>query len=145
MIGAVANLLRADSLFMDGLIGGFYDSAGEPSIDEVSRQTTPQAFDAETRVLPCGLLRYGVTTTDRRVSRGARLTMRLFLYQRGSRSVIEPARRRAFTLLHEQTVALGPGEGTCYEIVHLDDDPGGEDDALKCKLIICRFQAALMR
>lgn len=143
MIGAVANLLRADTEFMAGLDGGLYDSAA--GVDEVSRQTTPTAFDVNSRLLPCGLLRSGVMTTERIVSRGARLTMRLFLYELGGRSVIEPKRRRAFTLLHEKTVALGEGEGTCYEIVHLDDDVGGEDDALKCKLIICRFQAALMR
>lgn len=143
MIGAVANLLRADTEFMAGLTGGFYDSAA--GIDEVSRQTTPAAFDANLRLLPCGLLRPGVLTTERVVSRAARLTMRLFLYELGGRAVIEPKRRRAFTLLHEQTVTLGAGEGKVYEIVHLDDDVGGEDDALKCKLIICRFQAVLMR
>lgn len=145
MIAAVGALLRADSTFMSTLPGGLYDS-----VDEVSRQKTPEAFDANKLLRPCALLKGGTVTRVGPVSRAAQQVFRLFLYERNGRASIEPARRRAFDLLHEQQVALGAGEGRVYEITHLDDVLDGSDDTLAiapdyAALIVCRFQAVLMR
>jgi len=143
VIATIAATLRADATFMAGMAGGLYDG-----VVEISRQTTPAAFDPTTARLkgPAALVKAGTATSVGPGRRAMLQVVRLFLYQLGGTSVIEPARRRAFALLHGQSMPLGPGEGTLYEIVHLDDDMGGSDDALfGAALIICRFQAVLMR
>lgn len=147
MIAAIYDLLRADSAFMAPLTGGLHNA---DTVGEISRQSTPDAFDADGRLRPCGLVVAGTAATDksfnRIISRAARQYVRLFLYQRGGRDQIYVARNRAFALLHQrQDLALPEGFGRCSELFWLDDVLDQIDVALNTPIIVSRYQATLVR
>lgn len=137
---AIYNRLNGDATFLAALLGGFYDLA---VVDEISRQATPAAFDANLELLPCAVLKLNGPVPLAPFDHGARLTFELYFYQRFG--FAETARERAYDLLH--LVKLTPVGSTAgnWEIRHADDVLQQRDDALRASLEMSRFEAVILR
>jgi len=136
---AISSLLSGDGTLTGTLTGGVY-SAG--TVGEISRQTTPDAFDANEEVEPCGLLRFETDAPWGVHDASARLYFAVLLYERVGSSAIDTARARIYALLHRQVVAPD-GDGGCWEIRHAGDTLDQEDPALGCGLAVCRYVATI--
>jgi hypothetical protein len=143
MRDAIYDLLSADITFLDLLPGGLYQAR---DVGEISRQTTPDAFDANGEILPCALIRFGVTTPAGPHVHGARQHFALYFYERAGWEHIDAARERAYVLLHMQALVPGAGDSWgCWEIHHADDVGDGRDTALGCSLAVSRYEAIVRR
>jgi hypothetical protein len=143
MRDAIYDLLSADATFV-GILGGRLYQARE--VGEISRQTTPGAFDANGEIRPCALLRFGATVPLAPHPHGARQFFELYFYERQGYAHIEAARERAYVLL--QQAKLTPGTGAswgCWEVHHTDDVGDGRDGALGCSLAVSRYEAIVRR
>lgn len=137
MRDAIYDLLSGDATLMATLTGGLHVGT------EITRQDTPAAFDANSEIQPCGLLRFGTQTPVAPHHHGSRLFFQLLLYERSGYDNVEVARARAYALLHRQRVT--PATGGCWEIRHADDVPDQEDEGLGCSLAVCRYYAMVRR
>ena len=139
---AIYNLLSGDATFLAALPGGVYDLA---VVDEISRQATPVAFDANKELQPCAALRLNGPVPVRPYDHGARLTFELYFYERFGFASIEPARERAYDLLHlAKLTPVGSTAGN-WEIRHADDVLQQRDEALRASLEMSRFEAVILR
>lgn len=139
MRGAVATLLSADATLLALLTGGIHGGA-----DEISRQETPTAFDANGELRPCLLIKDSTLTPDASTIPGAaRHVLRLFYYQPAGVATIAAARARVYALLHRQRVTVSGVR--VIELDHLGDLLGQPDDALGCQVELSRWEAALTR
>lgn len=136
---AIASLLAADATLADLLPGGIYGN-----VTEVSRQTTPGAFDTDGELRPCLLIKGSTLTPDSsRIPTAARWVVRLFFYQLFGTTAIAPARARTFALLNRQAVTVAGMR--VIELNHIGDTLGQTDDALASQLELSRYEAALIR
>jgi hypothetical protein len=135
---AIYNLLKDDLALRATLPGGIYVST------EIGRQTTPEAFDDNNELLPCGLLKLETQTPWGPFRDSARLYFTLMLYQRAGTEAIEAARQRVYELLHRQVIPP-EGGGGCWEVRHAGDVLDAEDSALECRLAVSRYVATVNR
>lgn len=143
MRDAIYDLLSADMAFLALLPGGLYQAR---EVGEISRQTTPDAFDDDKEVLPCALIRFGPTVPVGPYLHGARQFFTLYFYERAGFAHVDAARERAYTLLHMQALAPAAGDGWgCWEIHHADDVGDARDTALGCSLAVSRYEAIVRR
>jgi hypothetical protein len=139
MRDAIATLLSADATLLALLTGGIYGDA-----DEISRQGTPAAFDADGELRPCLLITDSTLTPDASAIPGAaRHVLRLFFYQPAGVAVIAAARARVYALLYRQRVTVSALR--VIELSPIGDTLGQRDDALNCPLELSRWEAALIR
>lgn len=134
---AINALLIGDATLMAILTGGLYTT------DEISRQKTPAAFDANSELRPCALLRLTSTSPTGPHYHSAQQGIELYLYQKAGYDQIDAAINRIYQLLHRQKVT--PSAGTCWEIYHDNDTPDTEDSALQVALKRSRFIAYIGR
>lgn len=137
MKSALYDLLSNDDTLMATLTGGLYKDV------EISRQGTPDAFDANGEIEPCGLLKMETQTPFGPHDHSARLFFSLLLYQRSGYGSTQAARERAYALLHRGRVS--PAAGGCWQIFHADEVLNAEDDGLGCSLETSRFYAVVGR
>lgn len=140
MRDGIYTLLSGDATLMATLTGGLHRT---DEVGEISRQTTPAAFDANGEILPCALLRFSTITPAGPYVHSARLMFSLCLYEPKGYQNVDAARERAYVLL--QRAKVTPGEGGCWEIRHTDDVLDSRDAALECSLEISRFEAVIRR
>jgi hypothetical protein len=121
--------LTGDTALMALLTGGVYADT------RISRQTTAAAFDTNSEIKPCGLLR--VTTSMPELPHaGARQSFAtVYLYQRVGYDSIRSAAARLMALWHEQKIG-----SSMWEMLGVGVTDNVEDDALKCSLIMAQFQ-----
>ena len=136
MIAQVKAILEADSGLAALLTGGIYDQ-------ELSRQTTPGAFDAFKELKPAAVVRGSSETPWGPHHNGARLYFGVWLYENGGSTTIEAARDLIYSDLHR--VKLPSGSRNNYEAVHIQDTLDTEDEQLNARLIVCRFMATSIR
>jgi hypothetical protein len=132
--------LQADAALGSLLPGGIY---AKSAVGEISRSSTPAAFDAQRGLRPCMLAASGPLTGDPVVPGAARQIVRLFFYESQGASAIEPARRRAYTLLSGTT--FSGSQDAIYEVTWADDVLDARDDALRSSLIVSRYEVAMRR
>jgi len=126
--------LAADTTLATTLPGGVHAGTG------ISRQRTPDAFDAHGELRPCALVRietttqYGPYTGTGALS--ARTYVLVYVYQRQGYASIDPALARIRALLHKTRL----GTGT-FEIVWADDSDDLEDEGLACAMRFSRYVA----
>lgn len=137
MRAAILAKLSGDTALMGTLTGGMHTAT------EISRQTTPAAFDASGELCPCGLLRLETSTPFGPFEHSQRLYFVVMLYQRSGCDSIEAARSRVYALLHKTCVS--PTAGACWEIEHANDVLDVRDEALACSLALSRFVATYRR
>jgi hypothetical protein len=134
---AIYSLLSGDATLMATLTGGLHRDV------EISRQTTPAAFDADREIKPCGLLKFGSQSPVAPFYHSARLFFAVMFYERNGYANTAAARARVYALLHRQRVA--PSSGSCWQIRHSDDVLETQDEALGCSLEMSRFYAVINR
>jgi hypothetical protein len=137
MRDAIKTLLENDATLMAILTGGVHTGT------EISRQDTPEAFDASDEILPCVLLQFGTAAPAGPYSHSSMLHFSLMFYERSGYENVEAARERAYVLLHRQKVT--PAAGACWGIRHADDVLDQEDTALGCSLAISRYYGVIRR
>jgi hypothetical protein len=127
--GDIRDYLAADGLLSGLLRGGIYADT------TVSRQNTPLAFDENGEIKPCLLVNEEVETPWGPFKGSSRLFVRVFFYQHAGYDAIYTAMERVFDLMHRQkALALR------WELLHVDDIRGQEDQALSCSLAMSRYQ-----
>ena len=135
-VAKIAQVLQADAQLAGLLPGGVYQR-------EISRQTTPGAFDAYSEVRPCAYVRAENIVPTGPHHRSARVYVLVWFYQQTGHSEIGAARRRVFDLLHMKRFAAG-GE-SIYQVDHADDMLEGEDPLLHVSMERSRYQVTIQR
>src|SRR4030067_829940 len=94
----VKTLFEDDEDLMDLLTGGVHND-----VEEISRQNTPTAFDANQELMPGALIKCGPETRLRSgIPNSVQPPLTIYFYQRDNYDVIEPAIYLAFNDLNEQ-------------------------------------------
>lgn len=135
MITAIYERLRGNGALMALLPGGVHNGA---VVQEISRQNTPAAFDANKELQPCALVQLENEVPFGPLRTGTTLYVVIYFYQRFGHDAIQPAQLAARTLLHRQV--LQPVDGSRnFEIQHANTLLGMNDQALNCALAISRY------
>lgn len=135
-VARIVEVLQADVALTGLLPGGIYQT-------EISRQTTPAAFDADSELRPCAHVRAESLVPTGPHAGSARVFVLMFFYQQDGYDAIGPARRRVFGLLHRQRFTAD-GEAI-YEVAHADDLLEAEDPALGVSMERSRYQVTIQR
>lgn len=128
--------LEADTALMALLTGGIH-----VGVEEITRQNTPTAFDANKEIMPCVLIKEGTELPLRSgFLRAVNAPVTLYFYQRQGFEVIEPAMDYAYTDLNEQKI--GSGVWNIEFDVRVNQQ---RDTALDCALGSLRFVVKRLR
>lgn len=138
MIDAITSLLQGDATVTAALTGGVHRA------NEISRQGTPTAYDANGELLPCALVRQESGTPWGPHEHSGRLYVVVVIYQRSGLATIETARKRVYALLHRQKLTPVDGSG-CYEVRWSNDVLDQEDPALGVSMALSRYVATVQR
>ena len=133
----VMDALEADVTLMALLTGGLYAAT------EISRQLTPNAFDANAEIEPCGLVALEVETPVGPHDTGSRAYFTVTFYERVGFTTIDAALARAYAVLHRQKI--GAATDHVWEVRHADDSAEFQDPALLCSSRYARFWALRLR
>jgi hypothetical protein len=129
-------VLEADTPLMALLTGGIFND-----VEEISRQNTPGAFDANKELLPCALIKYNTELPLRSgYKRAVNDPITIYFYQRAGYAVIEQAMNLAFDDLNEKKIGSG--------VWNIEFDIAVKqqrDVALDCPLGSLRFVAKRLR
>ena len=139
MYEAIVTTLKADSTLTDLIIGGIHSN-----VIEISRQTTPGAFDDSKELLSCALVKPGTIRPAGPLIHGHAQTVQIYLYQRSGFDVLDQAARRIYTLLHDQRIAP-VNESGAWLVRNTFQNIGLEDTALNCSLGLLRYEALIRR
>lgn len=137
MIDSVLDTLQGDALLNLILAGGIYRT------QEISRQTTPDAFDGNRELLPCALLKQESRTPWGPYDKSARLYFQVFIYNQRMSDQIDYAVERIYKLLHRQKIL--PTRGGNWEVIHANDLLDMEDPALGVAMAVSRYVATNLR
>jgi hypothetical protein len=132
MRDTLKGLLEADATLGALLTGGIHTG-------EISRQATPEAFDAHGEVLPCALVKVEAETPTGPYRMSARQFVLVYLFQQHDTTAIDSALDRIFTLLH------GAKPEGAWECRWVGDVRDIEDGALRCQMALSRFQVTRLR
>jgi len=130
-------VLSADDVLSGLLTGGIYSGA---EVREISRQNTPEAFDASLKILPCMLVVVNTDLKSGPYPRSIMTTLSVYFYQLTGYDVIDPAMARTFDLLHDQKV----GSNT-WNVEFSNSVENQNDIALDCSLSTQRYMAYRMK
>lgn len=133
---AILAALQGDAALGTILTGGLYDGV---AVDDISRQTTPSAYDEWGEMKPCAILKPETQAPVGPHPDGARLFVALWLYQQSGAAEIDAGRERAYRVLHRQTLA------GMWDVRHANDILGGEVQGLDLPFIMSRFVATVNR
>lgn len=133
MKAEIKDFLEQDAVLMGTLTGGIHEGT------QITRQNTPGAFDANTEILPCALVKDGTDAPSGPHPDGTRLTLEIYFYQRAGYDNIKTAMQRVYNLLHRQNAWI---KGV-WEIRHADSLREIRDEALGCSLGLSRYEVYL--
>lgn len=132
----IKTALEADLALMSLLPGGFFND-----VEEISRQNTPGAFDANGEIQPCGLIKFNTELPLRSGYLSAVNTpYTIYFYQRQGYDVIDQAMSLAFVDLNEQKIGTNVWNHE-FDIAVSQQ----RDAALDCALGSLRFVAKRLR
>jgi len=141
MIAATVERLRGNIALMALLTGGVHNGV---VVQEISRQNTPTAFDANRELLPCTLVQYENTTPFGPLRTSEVRYITIYFYQRFGHETIQAAELMVRGLLDRQVVQpVGPGR--TFEIRHNNTLLGLTDQALDCALTLSRYSCYMVR
>ena len=136
---AIFNALHGDATLLALLPGGLYDGL---QVQDITRQATPNAFDAYAEIKPCGILKPETQTPWGALEDGSRLYVVLWLYAQHDMTALDAARERAYALLHRQQVTT---DAHIFDVRHANDLLGGEVQALNVPFVLSRYYATVRR
>ena len=131
----IKTALETDDALMDVLTGGIF-----ADVEEINRQLTPGAFDANKEIKPCALVKLGTEYKLTDTRRAVRTPITIYFYERSGYSHIDDAMGMVFELLNEAKI----GEST-WTIEFQNAVYQQRDQALDCALSTLRFVAARER
>lgn len=132
MIDTLLAVLTTDAMLTGILTGGIYRAK------EISRQTTPAAYDANRELRPCALVRQETTTPWGPHDHSGRVYVTVWFYQRDGYAQIEAARARVYALLHRTNI-VG------WDVRHINDLLDMADPALHVPMAMSRYQCTVNR
>lgn len=138
-LDAVVDALTGDATLVALLIGGLYDGR---TVQEISRQNTPAAYDEWQALQPCGLVKAESQTPWGPLHDGSRLYVTAWLYAQESYTALEAARKRIYALLHRKQLATDAG---IFEVRHASDMAGLEAPGMPAALTVCRYYVTAKR
>ena len=132
----IKTALQQDGTLVALLTGGIHND-----VEEISRQNTPGAFDANKELKPCALVKYNTELPLRSgYLRAVQTPVTIYFYQRQGYNVIEQAMDLAFNKLNETQI------GTNVWSLEFDIAVNQQrDTALDCALGSLRFIAKRLR
>lgn len=117
------------------LTGGIFND-----IEEISRQNTPDAFDANKELKPCALIKVGTESKRGPYSRSVQTPITIYFYQRDNYGVIESAMEKAYDDLNDAKIGTG-----VWQLMYDLSVNQQRDIALDCPLGYLRFVAVRHR
>jgi len=132
----IKTALEDDNSLMTLLTGGIFNE-----VEEISKQNTAAAFDANGEIQPCALIKLGVESRLRSgYVTSVNTPLVIYFYQRQGYDVIEPAMSLVFVDLSEMKI------GTNVWNIEFDIAVNQQrDTALDCALGSLRFVAKRLR
>jgi hypothetical protein len=132
----VKTVLEGDEALMALLSGGVFNE-----VEEISKQNTSGAFDANGEIQPCALIKLGVESRLRSgIPNSVNTPLVIYFYERQGYEVIEAAMSLVFLDLNEQKI------GTQVWRIEFDIAVNQQrDTALDCALGSLRFVAKRKR
>lgn len=126
-----------DAALMAILTGGVFND-----VEEISRQGTPNAFDAITKeIKPCALIKYGTEIPlTSGYANAVQTPLTIYFYERSGYANIEPAMGLTFDLLNASQVGSNVWRIEFDNAVYQQ-----RDTALDCPLGSLRFVAKRLR
>jgi len=131
----VRAVLVADVTLMALLTGGVYND-----VEEISRQNTPGAFDANGEVEPCALIKIGTETPRGPFIHSVQTPVLIYFYEYSDFTSIDIALVRVYGLLHDQKVG-----GATWRVEYESSTLNQRDSGLDCALDTARFVAVRSR
>lgn len=129
--------LTGDAALSALLSGGIYRAS---DVRELSRQSTPAAFDTDHVLHPCALLRFSTVAAAAPHVHGARLYLDVALFDEATHADILAAQARIYALLHDWAVGAGG-----YVVRHNDDSAELEEPVTQWAMLLSRYQVDIMR
>jgi hypothetical protein len=126
----IRDWLADDATLMALLPGGLYAGG------EISRQETPDAFDASGEIQACGLVALEVQAPVGPYTNSMRQFFTVTFWQRDGFDAIDAAIDETFTRLHDTKVGETSGVWT---VLHAEDSPDMEDPGLRCSMRYGRY------
>jgi hypothetical protein len=127
----VKTALEDDDELMAILTGGIHNG-----VEEISKQNTPSAFDANGEIMPCALIKVPIEIPTGPFARSVRTSFVIYLYQFSGYDAIEPAMGLIFDDLNEQRIGTNVWNIEFNNAVYQQ-----RDQALDCPLGSLRFIA----
>jgi hypothetical protein len=113
------------------LTGGIFTD-----VEEISRQNTPAAFDANKEIKPCALIKFPNEVPTGPYLTSVRTAFVIYVYQRKGYDVISTAIVKIFADLNEKRIGTNVWNIEFVSTVHQQ-----RDQALDCPLGSLRFSA----
>lgn len=137
MIQAIINVLNDDTTLASLAPGGIHNDV------EISRQSTPTAFDANKELQTCILVVPETTIPIGPNIKSAQESIGLWIYSRDY-TQLEPVRKRVFELL-DRTNPQPVNGGSCYDLRHAADVQSIENPRMGIPNIMSRYIATVQR
>lgn len=127
--------LEADDDLMDLLTGGIHND-----VEEINKQDTPTAFDANKEIMPCALIKIGNESKRGPYERSVQTPVTIYFYERAGYDVIEPAMVIVYDIMNDQRIGAG-----VWQLIYEISVNQQRDVALDCPLGSHRFVAVRHR
>lgn len=134
VISKVRAILESDPELMMTLPGGVHRKV------EITRQNTPEAFDAFNQIIPCALITAGPTIPTGPTDYAALDVVSIYFYHPADFGPIQEQVDRVYTLLNRQQAV-----GVWLEARRVYDSPEIEDAALQCPMRETRYEITRFR
>jgi hypothetical protein len=129
--------MQADATLSGLLTGGVHTT------NEISRQDTPDAFDANGEIQPCALVKISSESAFGPRSIGGRQLINVYLYERQGTTNIDAALNALRPLFHNTKV--GAASDKAWWSTWANEVRDQRDDALDCDMAMVQFQVARFR
>jgi hypothetical protein len=129
----VTALLNADTAFKAALTAGAFDAV------EITRQLTPGAFDTNSELKPCALVKTGNENALQNKIGAVQTTLTIYFYQRSGFTAIDTGLARALALLNLKH------SSNIWEIQFNNEIARTTDEALACSLAVQRYNVIRKR
>jgi hypothetical protein len=125
----IVGILASDYTLSAILSGGIHDAV------EISRLLTPSAFDANSEILPCALVKTGNENDREGKINAVQTPLTIYLYQRSEFDQIDAALARCHALLHLAHIS----DSQVWQARFNSEIVRTTDETLFCSLAVQRY------
>ena len=133
----IKTAMEADAALMAVLTGGVHND-----VEEISRQGTPTAFDADMEIKPCALIKFNteIPFSAAKIANAVQTPLTIYFYERSGYANIESAMGLTFDLINDSQIGTNVWRLEFDVAVYQQ-----RDTALDCPLGSLRFIAKRLR